>query len=131
MAATWPSIIPLGATTWAPAAACTTARSAYSADGGVVVDLAGARDEHTAVPVVGELVETAVGHHHQVVTHRVAHGLECPPGDAVGREGGRTRRVLVLGPRQREEDDPGDAQADQAPDLLDEGGDRVLGDPGQ
>ena len=28
MAPTWPSIMPLGATTWAPAAACSTAISA-------------------------------------------------------------------------------------------------------
>ncbi len=100
-------------------------------DRGVVVDLAGVGVEHAAVAVVGELVEAAVGHDHQVVADRAADGLDGPPGDAVGVQGGGAGGVLVLGAGQREEDDTGHAQSDQAPGLGDQRVDGVLGHPGQ
>ena len=88
-------------------------------DGGVVVDVSGPRVEDPAVPVVGELVEAAVGHHHQVVADCVLHGLDRTAGDAVGVERRRASGVLVLGPGERKEDHPGEAQTGKPPDLLD------------
>ena len=73
---TWPSIIPLGPTTWAPARACATAIAAYRSR---VASLSTRPRlvEHAAVAVVGELVEAQVGHDDEVVTDRLA-----DPGDA-------------------------------------------------
>ena len=112
MAATWPSIMPLGATTSAPASAWASATRRVELEGGVVVDLAvGA--EHAAVAVVGVLVEAEVGHEHDLVAHRVAQRGQGAAGRS--RRGPRPRcpwASLVAG--HPEEDQPGDAQRGQA-----------------
>ena len=59
--------MPLGPTTWTPESACTTASLHVLLIGGVVVDPAPAI-QYAAVPVVGELVQTRVGHQHGGVT---------------------------------------------------------------
>ena len=83
IAPTWPSIIPLGATTSAPASACATAIARVALERRVVVDLAvGVSD--AAVPVVGVLVEAVVGHEHQRVADLVAQVAQRDLHDAVG-----------------------------------------------
>ena len=109
MAPTWPSIIPLGATTSAPAAAWASATSAYSVEGGVVVDVA-VRRRDAAVPVVGVLVEAAGRPSAPSVAERVAElAASATLHDAVGIRGPGADGVLVSGGHP-EQDDAGHAQ---------------------
>ena len=79
IAPTWPSIIPDGAITSAPASAWATAMLGVALERGVVVDGAVGR-EHPAVAVVGVLVEAVVGDQHEVVADLVAHRAQRCPG---------------------------------------------------
>ena len=71
--------------------------------------------------VVGVLVEAQVGHDDQVVADLVLDVLEGSLGDALGRP--RLGALGVLGVRlgNPEEDDAGDAQVSEGPDLLAQG----------
>ena len=91
MRPTWPSIIPLGATTWAPACAWATAALGVDLQRGVVVDVA-VLVEHAAVAVVGVLVDAQVGDQHDVVADVAAQVGERELHDAVGIEGAAARR---------------------------------------
>ena len=117
MAATWPSIMPLGATTSAPAAAWASGDAPVELEGRVVEHLTvGA--EHAAVAVVGVLVEAEVGHEHQLVptASRTARRATCtmPSGFQASLPGG----VLVR--RHAEEDEPGHPERDQSLGLDDQ-----------
>ena len=91
MRPTWPSIIPLGATTRAPARAWASAALAYIVERGVVVDAA-ALVEHAAVAVVGVLVDAQVGDQHDVVADVAAQVGERQLDDAVGVVGAAAER---------------------------------------
>ena len=94
IAPTWPSIIPDGAITSAPASACATAMLGVALERRVVVDLA-AGGEDAAVAVVGVLVEAVVGHQHERVADLVAQVAQRDLHDAVGGVGLRAARVLL------------------------------------
>ena len=103
-------------------------------EGGVVVhDLLAARvgAEHTAVAVVGELVEAGVGHDHEVVAHFFAHGGQGPVKDAVGRGSAASGGVLVRIKRDAEEHDPAEPGLDAGDGLATNRVDGVLDNPGQ
>ncbi len=97
-------------------------------EGGVVVDLAGGREQAT-VAVVGVLVEAEVGHHHQLVADLVADVVQGELGDAVGGPGLGALGVLAVGGRDAEEDDARDAEVGESPDLLAQRLSGVLDDP--
>ena len=78
IAPTWPSIIPDGATTSAPASACDDRDRRVPLEGGVVVDVT-LGGEHAAVAVVGVLVEAVVGDEHEVVADLVAQVAQRRP----------------------------------------------------
>ena len=64
--------------------------------------------QHATVSMVGVLVETEVGHQHQLVTDGGAQGAQCHLHHAVGIPGPTALRVLALG--DAEEDQPGNAK---------------------
>ena len=90
IAATWPSIIPDGAITSAPALGLGDRDRRVALERGVVVDLAGV-GEQPAVAVVGVLVEAVVGHEDQRVAHLVAQVAQRHLHDAVGVVGAASR----------------------------------------
>ena len=100
MAATWPSIIPTGATTSAPASAWAMRHARVALERGVVVDGA-VGVEHAAVAVVGVLVEAEVGHQHDVVADLVAQVAQGDLHDALGVPGARAPGVLLAGTPNR------------------------------
>ena len=112
MAATWPSIIPLGATTSAPASAWATAIRWYSSSvASLSTSPVGA--EHAAVPVVGVLVEAQVGHQDQLVAHGAAQ--RAPARTCTMPSGSQAplpMRPCAAGTPKRMR--PGHAQRDQA-----------------
>ncbi len=128
MAATWPSIIPEGATTWAPAPAWATADLGVALEGEVVVDLA-AGVEDPAVAVVGVLVEAQVGDQHQPVAQLVGQPAQGHLDDAVRIAGPAADGVLGCG--HPEEDHGRHAQRRQPVGLLDQGLGGVLDHAGQ
>ena len=123
MAATCPSIMPLGATTSAPGLGLGQSDALVELERRVVEDLA-RRAEDAAVPVVGVLVEAEVGHEDELVTHRVAHGAQRDLHDALRVP--RAAPLGVLARRDAEEDEPGHAQRDESFGLDDERVERVL-----
>ena len=112
---TWPSIIPDGATTSAPALGLRDRDRRVPLEGGVVVDLTGV-GEQPAVAVVGVLVEAVVGHQHERVADLVAQVAQRDLHDAVGVVGART--AGVLGGGHPEEDHRGHAEVGERPHLL-------------
>ena len=98
-------------------------------EGGVVVDAA-VGGEHPAVAVVGELVETQVGHHRQGVTHLGDHIGDGEVEDPVGVEPPAAGGVLGLGDAeqhhaaQAELGRLGDRLGQRAPGVLDDAGHR-------
>ena len=129
MAPTWPSIIPLGATTSAPASAWATAASAYRSRVASLSTVA-ARGEHAAVAVVGVLVEAQVGHEHERVADLVAQVAQRHLHDAVGVPGPGARGVLVARAR-RTGSRPGTPSVGELGHLLAEALAGVLHDAGQ
>ncbi len=115
MAPTWPSIIPDGAITSAPASACAMAIDGVALERGVVVDVAGAGDD-AAVAVVGVLVEAVVGHEHEGVADLVSQVAQGHLHHAVGGVGARPVRVLAGG--DAEQHHGGHAEIGQRPHLL-------------
>ncbi len=73
--------------------------------GGVVIDPAPVI-EHTAVPVVGELVQTGVGHQHRGLTQVLGQIAKGDVEDPVGVDARRTDTVLVLVARHAEKHQP-------------------------
>ena len=90
MAPTWPSIIPEGAITSAPALGLRDGDRRVALQRGVVVDLAGV-GEQAAVAVVGVLVEAVVGHQDERVAHLVAQVAQRDLHHAVGGVGAASR----------------------------------------
>ena len=115
MAATWPSIMPLGATTSAPAVGLRLRHLSVEVDGGVVVDVPVLVDE-PAVAVVGVLVEAQVGHDHEVVAHVRAQVAQGHLHDALGVP--RARALGVLAGGHAEEDHGRHAHVGQLVHLL-------------
>ena len=76
------------------------------------------------MPVVGVLVEAEVGHHDELVADLVPHGAQRNLHHAVGVPGAAPLRVLAR--RHPEEDEPGDAERDEALRLDHQRLDRVL-----
>ena len=95
IAPTWPSIIPLGATTSAPAIGLRDRDRAVTLERRVVVHLTRSRQQPT-VTVVGVLVEAGVGHEHDGVADVVAQVPQRDLHDAVGRIGLAPACVLDL-----------------------------------
>ena len=125
---TWPSIIPLGATTWAPAPGLGQRGLGVDLERGVVVDVA-ALVEHAAVAVVGVLVDAQVGDQHDVVAEVAAQVGQRELHDAVGVEGAAADGVLAR--RHAEQHDGADAERRQLGDLLAQALAGVLDDAGQ
>ena len=125
--ATWPSIIPLGAITSAPAFAWAIAMLGVPLERGVVVHVAVGADQ-SAVPVVGVLVEAVVGHEDERVADLVAQLAQRDLHHPVRVVGAGAAGVLVLG--DAEQDHRGDAEARERADLLAEALLGVLEDAG-
>src|SRR5262245_28260933 len=90
-------------------------RAGVALDGRVVVDHT-VGGEHAAVPVVGVLVEAAVGHHDQPVTDLLAHIAERQLNDPARVP--RLRALAVLVQRHPEEDHRRHAERGQLGHLL-------------
>ena len=128
MRPTWPSIIPLGATTWAPARGLGERGAGVDLQRGVVVDVA-VLVEHAAVAVVGVLVDAQVGDQHDVVADVAAQVGEGELHDALGIEGAGADGVLAC--RDPEQHDGPHAERGQLGDLLAEALAAVLDDARQ
>ena len=112
---TWPSIIPLGATTCGAGAGLGHRGPGVDLERGVVVDVA-AIVEHAAVAVVGVLVDAQVGDQHDVVADVAAQVGERELHDAVRVEGAAADGVLRR--RHTEQDHGAHAELGQLDDLL-------------
>src|SRR5699024_1291660 len=80
---------------------------------------------------VGELVETRIRHHQQVVADLVAHGGERPVEDPVRRGAATAGGVLVLVPGDAEQHDPAEPGLRGGGGLSAQRVDGVLRDPGK
>ena len=128
IAATWPSIIPLGATTSAPAGRLGQRHLLVELEGGVVVD-GSVGAEHAAVTVIGVLVQAQVGdEHHGVAQTRCAVRPE-PPARRLRVPRARPHGVFAFG--DPEQHDPGDPQRRQSLRLHDQRRHRMLEVAGQ
>ena len=128
MAPTWPSIIPLGATTCAPALAWATAMRVHL-QGGVVVDRSPPAVEDAAMTVIGVLVDAQICHDDHPVAHLAAQVARRDLHNSLRIEGLRCRwNPWWTDP---EENDGADAEVGQLLDLLSRGSRGVLHDAGQ
>ena len=124
MAATWPSIMPLGRHDVGSRRRLGQRDPPVQLDRRIVEDLT-VGPEHAAVAVVGVLVEAEVGHQDELVPDGVAQGVQGALHDPV--------RAVRLGPggvlrrRHPEEDETRNAERDQPFGLDDERVDGVLG----
>ena len=101
MRPTWPSIIPLGATTRGAGAGLGNRGLGVDLERRVVVDVA-RLVEHATVPMVGVLVDAEVGDHDDVVADVAAEIGERELHDAVGIEGAAAHGVLVRGDSEQD-----------------------------
>ena len=127
IAPTCPSIIPLGATTCAPAAACATAIDAYRSSVASLSTEPSERQQST-VAVVGVLVQAQVGDQHGRVADLGGQPAQRHLDDPV-RVVGR-RAAAVLRRRDPEQHQPADAGVHRLVRGLGQRLDGVLHDPG-
>ena len=109
IAPTMPSIMPLGCDHVGARLGVDYGLASQQGERGVVIDVdaAAARDERTAMSVIGILAEAQVGDNEEV-RRGFAEGADCPGNDAVGTEGFAPAGVFLL--RNSEEDDSAEAQ---------------------